>query len=383
MRLVRLASAVALILAPLPALAFDPTGNIVADALLNTLERSGYRDVTVGNVSRGDGATILESIRGVGTNSGAPMTIARARIVNGIVNADNELVADEIVYENTSVADENSPSPSTVGRVVISGARYPIAEGGEGLTSLFGTFDRVAVENVEARAESGDLVTIASMIATIEERDLSKGAGGSVAIEGLGFDVGLWEEPAASQMRALGYDAMSIDFTASGRWQADTGRAEISDVRVAIDDLGTLTLTSDLSGLTANTVASLQAGITDIGQLLPLLQSVTIADLSLAYTDAGLTPRVIDQLAANSNAPREAVTQALVATIPDALSILNAPSFTQSVVDAAKTFLDAPGTLSLKASPASPVSMAQLMGAVMMGPQMIPSLLNLEISARK
>ncbi|MCF3932618.1 hypothetical protein L1787_04200 [Acuticoccus sp. M5D2P5] len=380
MRLVCLAL---LAFAASPAAAFEPTGSIVADALLNTLERSGYRDVTVASVNRSGDTTAIETITGTGIDSGAEMTISRAEIVNGVVNADNELIADTIVYEGTRVEGENGTPPSTVGRVMIEGARYPISEAtGEGLTSLFGTFERVTVDDVSARADRGDLVTIDKMMVEIEERDLETAAAGRVAIEGLGFDVSLWEEPAASQMRALGYDTVAIDLAASGRWEAATGNAVVRDVRVAMEDLGALTLTGDIDGLTASTVAALQVSMEDLPRMLQLLQSVTISNLALTYTDAGLTPRLLEQLAAANDAPVEAVTQSLVATIPDALAIINAPRFTEMVQSAARTFLDDPGTLRVSAAPPQPISIAQLMGAVMMGPQTLPTLLNLEISAQ-
>jgi hypothetical protein len=374
---------------PAGAAAFEPTGNVVADAFLATLERGGYGEVAARAVSRADGAVVLDGVSATATTPAAPDTgaqtlaIASVRIAGGAVNGDNALVADEIRYEDVRVTEADGTTASSIATVAITAATFPTeaANGAAGVATLLGSFETVALEGIDAAAPDGSTVTVGAIRATVEERDLAIAAAGSFGIDDLVFDISAWDEPAESQMRALGYETLTMDLDGRGRWEAASGRTVVEDVTVAVDDLGTLTLGAAFDGLTETTLADLGANAADFGQLLTLLQTVTLSNLTVSYSDAGLTGRLVTDAAQRAGVPEEALVQGLVATIPDALAILNAPEFTASVTDAARTFLADPGTLRIAIAPGAPVAVAEVIGAALMNPGSIPGLLNLEITA--
>lgn len=376
----------ALLLAVLatPAAAFEPTGNVVADAFLATLERGGYTDVAAASVSRAEGAVVIDRVSAAAaTDVGQTLAVDTIRIRGGAVNADNALVAEEITYSDVRVTEADGSTTSTIGSVAIVAPAFPTGDSDPvtGVGTLFGAFETVRMEEIVASAPDGTSIEVGAIAATVEERDFETAAAGSFSVEDLVFDVSTWEEPAESQMRALGYERLTLDLVGRGRWEAATGRAVVEGLRVSAEDVGALTVDANLDGLTAATLTELQAGVSDFAQTLTLLQNVTLSGLTVRYSDDGLTQRLLADTAKRANVPPEALVDGLVATIPDALSILNAPGFTEMVASAARTFLDAPGTLTVAAAPAAPVTFAEVLGSALMNPGAIPAILNLEITA--
>lgn len=380
MRLAFLALPLAVVLAAPPAGAFERTGSVVADALLRTLEASGYRDATVGSVTREGGDTILADVAALTAEDGRSLGIGRVVIANGFVNAENALVADSVVYEDTTV-DAGGQEVSTVDRIVIDGVRFPGEGGGVGLAALLGSFDTLSVAGVEARTEGGDAVSVEAISAAVEERDLAEAVGGRVAVTGFAFDVSLWEEPLASRLAGLGYDRLSLDLVAAGRWEAATGSAEVRELTISGEDLGALTLTADAAGLTPETFAALEASLDDIAGLLERLQTVSFASLTLAYEDAGLAERLLAEAAQEAGVARAALADQLATAAGGALSALGNPAFAERVTEAARAFLAAPGTIVLAARPQQPVSAAQVVAAAVVRPALLPELLGLSVTA--
>lgn len=375
-----------LVLSATPAAAFDPTGNVVADAFLSTLERGGYGEVRADGVRRDGGAIVLDGVSATAAPEvGQTLTIGTVAIAGGAVNGDNALVADRITYGSVAVTDADGGTTSTIGSVTIERPLFSTdaAEPVTGVTTLLGAFDHVELADVVANAPDRSPVRVRTIAATVDERDIDRAAAGSFAVSGLVFDVSAWDEPAESQMKALGYAELSMDLSGKGRWEAATGRAVVEGLTVGVADLGTLTLDAAMDGLTRSALAGFQGSGGDMAQLLPLLQAVTLSGITLRYVDAGLTPRLVADAAKRASVPPEALVQGLVATIPDALAILGSPAFTEKVAAAAETFLNSPGTLLVRATPAEPVSMAQVVGAALMSPASLPGLLNLDVSAER
>lgn len=379
MRLGSLALLLAAAVAASPAGAFERTGSVVADALLRTLEASGYQSATVGSVGREDGDTVLRDVTAVTAADGRSLAIDRVVIENGFVNADNDLVAQSVVYEDAAV-EAGDGGTSTVERVTIDGVRFS-GDGGEGLAALLGSFDTISISGVEAAASGGDVVEVAAISAAVGERDPEAGFGGRIAVTGLSFDAALWEEPLAARLQAFGYDRLSLDLVLAGRWDAETGRADVRELRIAGKDAGALTMSAEASGLTPAAIAATRQALEDIPALLERLQTISFSSLTVAYDDAGLAERLLARTAEEADITREALAEGLAATAGNLVAALQNPEFAARVTEALQTFLTDPGALTVSANPPQPVSAAQVLAAAVVNPALLPDLLGLSVSA--
>lgn len=367
-------------LAASPAAAFELTGSAVADALLRTLERSGYRAVTAGEVTREGTDTVLRDVEAETADAGRSLAIGRVVVANGLVNAENALVADSVVYEDVA-AEAGDRGASTARRIAIDGVTFPGEGGGTGLAALLGSFDTLSVTGVEAEATGGETVRVEAISAAVEERDPASAVGGRLAVTGLAFDVSLWEEPLAGRLRALGYETLSLDLVAAGRWEAATGAATVREARLAGDGIGALTLTAEAAGLTPAAFAAIRASLEDIPALIERLQTISVSSLTLSYTDAGLAERLLERTVREGGASRAALAEAFSSAAAELAGIIGDAAFTNDVREAVARFLADPGTLTVAARPGQPVTAAQVLAASVVRPEVLPVLLGLSVSA--
>jgi hypothetical protein len=381
MRPVRFALALLATVAAAPAAAFEPTGSAVADALLRSLEASGYEGIAVGSVRSADNTVVLEEIDATAGEDDTTVGIDRVAIDSGVVDAQNALVAERITYQGTTIRGGAGGGTSTVERIVIDGVRYvPRQEGGVGLTSLFGSFDTLSVSGITARTAGGEAVTVQALSAAVDERDPQTALSGRLSVTALAFDTALWEEPTASRMRALGYERLSVDFSAAGRWQAETGRAELRQARMSAKDVGALEITASADGLTAQNIETIRESLQNVAEVLERLQTVSLTGLSVSYTDEGLADRLMAALSEEENLERAALADGLAAALANALSGLGDPAFVERAREAAARFLAEPGTIAVSAEPSRPVTLAELVGVGLLRPRTLPALLDIEIT---
>lgn len=369
-----------LIVAGSPAAAFEPTGNAVADTFLGAVERSGFAGARADTVGREEKATVLSAVAAGGNGADKAITIARVRITEPLVNADNDLAATTIRYEDVAILNGKGEPTSTIGALTLSNARLP-GSGGDAATSdvsgLVGSFDLLELEGLTARSDAGEEISVRSVRADLSGRTEGVAAG-AIALEGLTFDLALLEEPTASQIRALGYETLDVSFRGAGEWEAATGRAMLDGARLDIAGMGAVEVDAGANGLTAETYAALQSGGLDFTRLLNVLGTVSLTGLSVSLEDAGLTDRLLAQIA--GDADRKAVVAQLMEALAVPLASLGDPAFSQEVRTAVGGFLEAPGRLTVAAKPAADVTALQVIGAAMLNPQLIPSLLSLKVS---
>ncbi|MBJ3774684.1 hypothetical protein [Acuticoccus mangrovi] len=374
-----------LLTAATPAAAFEATGNVVADALLGALERGGYQNLAAQSVDRSGSAIVIEGVTGTGpgTVEGATtdMTIDTITISSGIVDADNTLIADRVVYSGTRLTEAGTDSTSSVDTLTVDGLRLTSDSTTSGLMALLGSFDTLSVSGISAAAPEGRSIIVDAISATVDERDVTEATSGSLSVTGLRFDTAMWTEPARSQIQSLGYDTLDIDLSAAGRWEADGGRTTIRDLTLSAADFGKLSLKATVSGLTGPLMQSLQASAGDFAVLVAALQNVVVYDLSLSYLDEGFADRLVDQTVTRNNVPREALVEQLVGMLPTLLEPIGDPALLAATSEATRSFLTDPKRITLSITPDTPPTVAQILAAGLMGPQALPRLLNLEIHA--
>ncbi len=362
-----------------PAAAYEPTGNAIADTLLRSVERAGFADARVASAEREGTTLVLTGLEGGGKDNDKRVRIARTTITEPLVNANNDLVASAIAYEDIAMTDEAGEPTATIALVRLTAVRLPGAAGGTPTetSDFLGEFDSIAVDGLIARSPEGEEIGFDALRATFATRDDGTAAG-EFALEGLVFALDLFDEPTAGEIRALGYDALTVSLEGKGTWRRDSGRAILDNARLAIAGMGAVEIAGGANGLTPSTLAALQAGGLDFARLLEVLSSVSLTGLTVAIEDGGLTDRLIGTLAGELD--RAQVVTKLTDALALPLAQLGDPAFAQSALDAARGFLTEPGRLTVAATPAAEISALQVIGAAMLNPQLLPSLLSITIT---
>lgn len=371
-----------LIMLATPAAAFDPTGSAVGDAFLAALEASGASNAAVESIERDGTTLILQNVSANVGNRTDAFTVESVTIKGGAVGADNALSAEDVTYRSVAIEErtQDSTARTTIGTVTLQDVTFPANADGGAAGLLTGSFGTIAIDDLVAPGPGGDTVRVARTTLTVSERDWSQAVGGEVEVTGFAFNASLLDEPATSELTALGYETVSVDMTAKGRWEAVSGAASLSDFSLSAADVGRLSMAAELSGITAEAAAALETQTGDLTSLLAALDSATVERFSLIFTDQGLTNRLLERAATTSNAPQSDVVRALLDALTQGLRGLDNARFAQEVQDAARTFLAAPRTVTFTANPASPVSLAQVLGAGLMMPGTVPDILNLSVS---
>ncbi|GAB5377054.1 MAG: hypothetical protein AcusKO_35160 [Acuticoccus sp.] len=363
-----------------PALAFEPTGNAIADRFLTAVERAGFADAAVEGVGREGNATVLTGLT-AGSDTGKALAIAAVRLVTPLVNGDNELIADEIVYEGVAMREGGAPT-TAIGRVELSAVRFQGDASGGDATDLLGDFARLRIADIMARSKAGEEITLGALDLEVTSRERPGVLAGAISLTDLGFALSLLDPAAAGELRAMGYGALVVDIAVAGEWEAASGRADLAAVRLGIDGMGTLSLSTRLSGLTAETYGILRSGGFELPKLLSALNTVSLGALEVSLEDGGLTERLLTRLSTASGSDRASVATGLLEALAVPLANLGDPDFAQAALQAASSFLDTPGRLTLSAAPASEVTAMQITSAALLNPRLIPSLLELKISSQ-
>ncbi|MCK5746415.1 MAG: hypothetical protein KAH44_09370, partial [Oricola sp.] len=196
---------------------------------------------------------------------------------------------------------------------------------------------------------------------------------------------------AKATMGELGYETLTGRVNATGRWDAGSGDASMSQA-IILDDAATFNIDLAVGGYTPELIAALQEmnkqmqdqsdqakGLAMMG----LMQQLQIGNISIELVDDSATGKVLDFVAKQQGSTREGVVAMAKGTLPFALAQLQNPEFAASVTAAVSAYLDNPGSLKIAALPAAPVPVAQVVGAAMAAPQSIIGVLNIKVTANE
>ena len=377
----RLVLAAAALLIAGPALAFEPTGNPVADTFLGVLDAT-YDDVTVDAVSREGSVTVVTGVTATSAARSEALTLGTARITSGAVDGSSTLSADEITYSDLSLTTEgNNDAASGAASMTLDHPRLAAdPTNGSWLRALIGDTGRFSIGDLVARSPNGQVVNVKSVDADFAQRG-DPAYDGSIRFGGVAFDSTFLQGGLGDTLRSLGHDRIVLDMLVDGR-MSGTGEVDLRDLTLAAADLGTLKLALGMNGVTDANVAAVQASAGDMQQLLQVMANVSFSGLTVTYTDAGLAREVIERTATQRQMTPEAIASETVSVVEQSMAILNNAEFTQQVSDALRSFLTAHGTLTVSAQPGTTLSLAQIFGGAMMQPAALPQMLNLSVTAK-
>jgi hypothetical protein len=196
-------------------------------------------------------------------------------------------------------------------------------------------------------------------------------------------------------IQALGYGTIDGSIGMAGSWSPGNGRVDIDKYEIKVNNAGTLAVSLDMSGYTRDFIKSVRRIREEMTAhpkknnsaqglvLLGLLQQLSFTGAKISFTDASLTGKVIDYLAAKQHMSREDIINQAKAVLPFALAKMNNPEFSAKVTKAVSEFLDDPKTLTVTAAPPSPLPLAILMAGAMAAPKQIPDQLGITVTANR
>ncbi|WP_321341000.1 hypothetical protein [Breoghania sp.] len=372
---------------PAAALAFEPTGNPVADAFLTSLEAGEATNVAVEDVAVSGGEVVLSGVTANYTADGEDnaLSIGSISLSDAEVLSDGSVTAaamaltglsllqdeDEVNIEAGAITDLRIPSPEEIEDPAKAINKPPFYRALE--------FTGITISE-EGEAD----VPVERITSTLDPTGDDGSVKASLAVENVVIDPSaVDDEDFTAQMAELGYANLSVSIKGAGMWSAADGTATLEDFEISAKDMGALHVSATLLGLTPDILAQFEEAQDDFGKLTGLMQMISIADLNIHFRNDTVVDRVLDMQAAAAGTDRAGLIDQLSSALPSILALLQNPGFQQKVQDAAVTFLNEPGTLTVSANPAQAVPLGQIFGVAMIAPQTIPDMLSVDIQANQ
>lgn len=342
-----------------------------------------------------DGSTIV--LRSVRVDSpGEPSFPLGDVTFKGVEEEDDGsyFVSEAVVGEIESSEGENRVS---IDGVEVSGLTIPADGAAGGLDSMI-WYEGLSTGEISVENQG---ITVFSMGGLdLEVRRADDGSKVKVAMTGsdLEIDLSKVDDPKAKDaLKELGYETVTGDLKLDGSWDSQSGIISLEEYSLALDDVGRLSLSLEISGYTAEFIKSMQQAQTAAAAnpdpeaaqqamgfaMLGMLQQLSFKSATLRFDDASVTERALEFAGKKQGVSGEQMRQAVKFMMPLALGQLGIPALQQQISAAASVYLDNPQNIIITATPAEPVGVPVLMGAGMGDPRTLVDLLNVQVSANK
>lgn len=213
-----------------------------------------------------------------------------------------------------------------------------------------------------------------------------------VEVKDFTIDFAQVEDPKTrAAMTELGYGTLTGRVTAQGTWNSGNGDAAV-DQSIIIDDAATFNVNVAVGGYTPELIAAVQQVNQQMKDqsdeakglaMLGMMQQLQVGTLSIELVDDSATGRILDFVAKQQGTNRDSIVAQAKGALPFALIQLQNPEFSAKVAASVGAFLDNPGSLTIEATPANPVPVAQIMGAAMAAPQSLIGVLGVTVTANQ
>lgn len=356
--------------------AFAASEQEITDALTK-LFKSGNAgtEVTLG-APAADGDKLVYSNVTVKPADAGETKIATLTLTGADLNGSGGLKASAITGAGVESSNDGTALKIASIEVVNPDVTAPSTPGG---TDGKGRFDSFTVSDIVVTEKDKPPVTIGTVGVEASDYVDDYPHALSLSVENVVVDPVLADDggQSAAQLKALGYDKLTLSVYGSGAWNQDDGTLSLDELSIDGADAGTITLSGTLGGFSPDVMKLL-------GQPNPpadLMGKITLSDATLTYEDASLAGRVLDMQAKEMGQPREAFVEQITAALPLMLAMIQNPPFQDKLAAAATTFLKDPKNLQISIQPAAPVSVLEIMGTAQTAPQTLPDQLKADVQA--
>lgn len=375
-------SLAALLLISQPVFGFDKSGNEIADTFLSNMEANGAENLTVGSVTGDAGRTEITDIKATVKDDGDTASLSIASIVfEGASVKDGRLMADKASI--TSMAIDGGPELKvSLGSAFADQIVMPKAEDVRANPTNMksqATYRHAEFSDIQFTTENGGVIPVQS--AVVDMSDLRDGIphAGSVMVTGATINKAVLDGDGQQAFDRLGYEEVTLSLATKGMWDSDSGLLTIEEIKLSGEKVGTLTISAKLGGLTKEVAEQLENN-DDPQQALGALQNVSVHGVSIRIDNDSVVERALDAQAKEMGVDRDSLAAQLTGMLPMFTSALQNKEFEAEIAKAAGTFLKERKSIMAVAAPAQPIPAAQIMGAAMVAPQTIPTVLGVKLS---
>lgn len=341
-----------------------------------------------------NGADVV--LRGVTAKDAmSPETITLGDIsLDGIEEAAN----GDYIVETLSMPKYETTSEGatiTMEGLSIAGAVLPSPTSTD-VVSQSGFFDSLDVDAVNVVKDGKQLFHMTGLNYEIEKGDDGKSYSFTGSADAFTADLTAAGDPqTVGIVTALGLAKPKGTFEMAGDWSLASGDFSLGQMDFTIEDAGTLGISFDISGYTADFLKAMRdvqksmttateeqkqaAGMAAMG----LLQQLTFAGATIRYDDNALAGRALDMAAGMQNMKRADMSKMAQMMLPMAMGQYVTPEFAAAVSAEVAKFIDDPKSLEIKAEPAAPVPFMMVGMSAMTAPQGIPAQLGLTVTANE
>lgn len=178
---------------------------------------------------------------------------------------------------------------------------------------------------------------------------------------------------AKSMIAALGYERIRVDAGFSLNWHESDERISLDDFQLDIEDFGKTTANVILTGLTREAIERSDGGS-------DLLADLFFNRARVTFEDKSVVERSLSMRADLLNIPLDRLKQQLAGALPLMLAFVGDPEKVKAIVPVLQNFIKTPGTLTIEATPETPVPVEAIEAAIRSRPQSLPGLLSINIS---
>lgn len=199
----------------------------------------------------------------------------------------------------------------------------------------------------------------------------------TLALQGLEMPLAMVPDPMTQMMfQSLNADPIRADGTVSLAWDSDSERVELAN-DITVGGVGKLTADAALGGIP-------QLVFEDPTRLQEAMATAALVGLTARFDDQGVTDFLLGMVADQSGMSKEDFATAIAQQAAVQVSMVTGDAaLGEQISGALSTYMNNPQSLTIAATPAAPVAIAQIVGAAMTSPQALPSLLNFSLTANQ
>lgn len=328
------------------------------------------------------------------TSSGQSFPTGTLRF-NGVDERDDGTIRIEttIIEDITHKGEDFS---FTLGGIEIGGLLLPTNEN-EASSYPYMLYERAVIGPVTFTRQGVDIFKMSGSEVRTDIADDLKFMQFDGSASGIVIDLSTLKDPRARHaITSMGYQTLRGDVQIKGDWDAKTGRVNIPQYALTLQDAGRLNIALDIGGYTLELIRQLQdiqqqmdqqsdpkaqqaAGMASLG----LMQQLTLNAASIRFDDASLTEKALKFAGSKQGMSAQQTAQTAKALLPFLLGRLGMPELQQQISAAASVYLDNPQNIEIKATPPAPVPFGQIAGAAMLDPRSISAMIGVEVTANQ
>lgn len=358
-------------------LAYAQDVTTIADRLKALVVKQGL-DIGWSNISGDASSMVLEGVtlKALGEKDALP--IGKVTLT-GVTDRDGGFRVDTLSTSPFSMNEQGLAVE--ISPIVFQGLTLPTENAADAMSSLM-MYESAAVDALSVKMAGKTVFEMQKAYGQMEPLNGSNPMAFSGGVEKFSTDLSAIEDPSVKgYIQALGYSQLDGDIKMTGSWQPTDGRWDMSQYDITINDVGTLGMTLDMTGLTpeflkaANEISTKMSD-TPAGsdtsaqqaQLMGMLSDATFNGASLRFGDDSLTSRIINLVATMQGAQPTDVVNMAKGMVPFALMQAQMADLAGDITPAINAYLDNPNSIEIIATPPKPVSFAEISAVSMASP---------------